>query len=218
MPMEKRAWAASEPRGTIPPWTLQIVVDAGRRGRGFACTPALRPLRRQRGAARTIEDVRALLRPPESGSSSALVRALFWLRGALGKLFGWDPVEEGLPPESYVHQVPSELARRSSVQPGTREGPFRALYVLHGEAVSEIRNATVHAFSCMAIRPTAEGHRLYWAVYVKPVSRWTSAYMALIEPFRRFIVYPTLLRQLRDAWRAAHAEPDAATEHGGSTA
>ncbi|XYH98378.1 DUF2867 domain-containing protein [Sorangium sp. So ce1128] len=75
-----------------------------------------------------------------------------------------------------------------------------------GEAVSEIRNATVHAFSCMAIRPTAEGQRLYWAVYVKPVSRWTSAYMALIEPFRRFIVYPSMLRQLRDAWRAAHAE------------
>ncbi|WP_437812858.1 DUF2867 domain-containing protein [Sorangium sp. So ce1078] len=170
------------------------------------------------GAARTIEDVRALLGSPESGSSSALVRALFWLRGALGKLFGWDPVEEGLPPESYVHQVPSELARRSSVQPGTREGPFRVLYVLPGEAVSEIRNATVHAFSCMAIRPTADGQRLYWAVYVKPVSRWTSAYMALIEPFRRFIVYPSILRQLRDAWRAAYAEPGAATEHGGSTA
>ncbi|AGP39930.1 hypothetical protein BE04_16170 [Sorangium cellulosum] len=36
-----------------------------------------------------------------------------------------------------------------------------------------------------------------------PVSRWTSAYMALIEPFRRFIVYPSILRQLREAWRAA---------------
>ncbi|WP_438025596.1 DUF2867 domain-containing protein [Sorangium sp. So ce233] len=166
------------------------------------------------GAARTLEDVRALMRPPGSGSSSAPVRALFWLRGALGKLLGWDPVEEGLPAASYVHQVPSEVASRSSVQPGTREGPFRVLYVLPGEAVSEIVNATVHAFSCMAIRPTAGGQRLYWAIYVKPVSRWTSAYMALIEPFRRFIVYPSILRQLRDAWRATYAEPGAATEHG----
>ncbi|AUX20434.1 uncharacterized protein SOCEGT47_009030 [Sorangium cellulosum] len=165
-------------------------------------------------AARTIEDVRALMPSPGSGSSSALVRALFWLRHALGRLFGWDPVEEGLPAESYVHRLPPELASRSSVQPGTREGPFRVLYVLPGESVSEIRNATVHAFSCMAIRPTAEGQRLYWAVYVKPVSRWTSAYMALIEPFRRFIVYPRILRQLRDAWRTAYAEPGAATEHG----
>ncbi|WP_437654736.1 DUF2867 domain-containing protein [Sorangium sp. So ce1182] len=167
------------------------------------------------GAARTIEDVRALLRPTGSGSSSALVRALFGLRGALGKLFGWDPVEQGLPAESYVHLLPSELASRSSVQPGTREGPFHVLYVLPGEAVSEIRNATVHAFSCMAIRPTAEGQRLYWAVYVKPVSRWTSAYMALIEPFRRFIVYPSMLRQLRDAWRAAYAESPSAVAAGG---
>lgn len=82
------------------------------------------------------------------------------------------------------------------------------------EAVSEIVNATVHAFSCMAIRPTAEGQRLTRAVYVKPVSRWTSAYMALMEPFRRFIVYPSILRQLRDAWRAGYVEPGAATEHG----
>ncbi|MGK3998620.1 DUF2867 domain-containing protein [Sorangium sp. So ce1024] len=166
------------------------------------------------GAARTIEDVRALMHPPESGSSSAPVRALFWIRGVLGRLFGWDPAEEGLHAESYVHKLPPEVASRSSVPPGTREGPFRVLYVLPREAVSEIRNATVHAFSCMAIRPTAEGQRLYWAVYVKPVSRWTSVYMALIEPFRRFIVYPSILRQLRGAWQAAYAEPGAASEHG----
>jgi hypothetical protein len=29
--------------------------------------------------------------------------------------------------------------------------------------------------------------------------------MALIEPFRRFVVYPTILRRLRASWAAAFA-------------
>jgi hypothetical protein len=35
---------------------------------------------------------------------------------------------------------------------------------------------------------------------VKPVSALTPLYMAIIEPFRRFIVYPSILRRIRDAW------------------
>ena len=70
--------------------------------------------------------------------------------------------------------------------------------------MSEIRNATVHAFSCMALVPLASGYRLYWAIYVKPVSRLTPLYMVLIEPFRRFIVYPAILRRLRTRWTAAY--------------
>jgi hypothetical protein len=45
---------------------------------------------------------------------------------------------------------------------------------------------------------------LYWAVYVKPVSWLTPVYMAVIEPFRRFVVYPAILRQIRRAWVAAY--------------
>jgi len=39
-------------------------------------------------------------------------------------------------------------------------------------------------------------------VYVKPRGRFGSAYMALIGPFRHFIVYPALMRQIGRAWEA----------------
>ena len=40
----------------------------------------------------------------------------------------------------------------------------------------------------------------YWAIHVLPVSGWTKPYLALIDPFRRGLVYPSLLRRFREAW------------------
>jgi hypothetical protein len=48
--------------------------------------------------------------------------------------------------------------------------------------------------------PRADGYRIYLGVYVKPIARFTKLYMAAIEPFRRFIVYPALLGGVRDTW------------------
>jgi hypothetical protein len=84
---------------------------------------------------------------------------------------------------------------------------FRLLYLLGRESLAEIRNATVHAFLCAALYERPSGYRLYWAVYVKPVSWLTPMYMALIEPFRRFIVYPAMLGRIRRAWTARYPYP-----------
>jgi len=35
---------------------------------------------------------------------------------------------------------------------------------------------------------------------VKAVSRLTTLYMALIDPFRRFVVYPAIVRTVQQAW------------------
>jgi hypothetical protein len=37
-------------------------------------------------------------------------------------------------------------------------------------------------------------------VYVRSVSRLTPVYMAVIDPFRKLIVYPSLLRSVRATW------------------
>jgi len=37
-------------------------------------------------------------------------------------------------------------------------------------------------------------------VYVRRVGRLTPVYMALIDPFRKLIVYPSLLRSVRTTW------------------
>ena len=151
------------------------------------------------GPGRSIQDARAILfgdwRPPNFA-----VRGLFMLRWALGRAFGWDDERHDPPSESYVNRLAEADRSQSQVAPGTREGPFRVLYVLGEEALSELRNATVHAFLALALTPSAAGYTLYLAVYVKPVSRFSTLYMALIDPFRRLVVYPALGRHARQRW------------------
>jgi Protein of unknown function (DUF2867) len=38
------------------------------------------------------------------------------------------------------------------------------------------------------------------AFYVRCVGRFTPVYMALIDPFRKLVVYPSLLRSVRATW------------------
>ena len=157
------------------------------------------------GPGRDISDVRAVLFDDGAITAALPVRLLFSLRIRLGRLFGWDRSEREWEEASYLAKLTDDQRARSSVDPGTADGPFRLLYVFPDEALGEVRNATVHAFSCMALRPTELGYRFYWAIYVARVSRLTPVYMALIEPFRRFVVYPAILRRLRSAWIATHS-------------
>jgi hypothetical protein len=159
------------------------------------------------GAGRTIGDVRALTPTPGSAASSPVTRALFGLRLWLGRLFRWDRPEHDRAKDSYLARVSEALRSRSVPTPGTMEGGFRLLYQLEAESLAEIRNATVHAFLCVSLRARPGGYRLYWGVYVKPTSRLTPLYLAIIEPFRRFLVYPALFRQLRRAWKARYPLP-----------
>ena len=103
-----------------------------------------------------------------------------------------------------MHRLTDEDRELSLEPPGSMDGPFTVLYVHPLEAVSEIRNATVHAFLVFALTATDDGYRLYWAVYVEPVGRGTRIYMALIDPFRRRLVYPAILRRLHRAWVETH--------------
>jgi len=157
------------------------------------------------GPARTISDIRSLLSAENMATAGGSVRALFAFRRLLGRALGWDRDTHAHPDESYLHRLTDDHIARSLLPPGTPDGPFQLLYVFPRELVGEIRNATVHGFSCMSLQPLPSGYRFYWAVYVKPVSRLTPCYMALIEPFRRFVVYPTILRRLRASWAAAFA-------------
>ena len=50
-----------------------------------------------------------------------------------------------------------------------------------------------------------EGYLAYWAIYVKPVSRFTALYMAAIAPFRRFLVYPSIIRKVQRKWVECYA-------------
>ena len=156
------------------------------------------------GPGRSIQDARAILFGDWRGPNFA-VRGLFTLRSALGRAFGWDDERHDPPSGSYVTRLAEADRSQSQVAPGTREGRFRVLYVFGEEALSELRNATVHAFVALALTPSPGGYMLYLAIYVKPVSRLTRLYMAVIDPFRRLIVYPALTRQLQQRWSRTYA-------------
>ena len=156
------------------------------------------------GPGRSIQDARAILFGDRRSLNFA-VRGLFTLRLALGRTFGWDDERHDPPSGSYVNRLAEADRSQSQVPPGTREGPFRVLYVLAEEALSELRNATVHAFLALALKPSPEGYTLYLAIYVKPVSRLTTLYMALIDPFRRLVVYPALGRDAQQRWSRTYA-------------
>jgi hypothetical protein len=155
------------------------------------------------GPGRSIRDARAILFADRS--PNVAVRGLFALRWALGRAFGWDDERHDPPGVSYVHRLAEADRSQSQVLPGTREGPFRVLYVLGDEALSELHNATVHAFLALALTPSPGGYTLYLAIYVKPVSRYSTLYMALIDPFRRLVVYPALGRHAQQRWSRMYA-------------
>jgi uncharacterized protein DUF2867 len=91
----------------------------------------------------------------------------------------------------------------SLVAPGTPDGPFILLYRFEDEQLSELRNATVHAFASLSIRPATGGYLAYLGVFVQPVHQFTRLYMGAIAPFRRLVVYPAIIGPHAMAERAA---------------
>jgi hypothetical protein len=156
------------------------------------------------GLNRTLSDARAFMSAENLMSLNPVVRALFQLRAWLGRVFRWDSPTRTPSAQSFIHRLSDEDRKQSFVEPGSSDGPFTVIYVRPFEAVSEIRNATVHAFSVLAFEQCSGGYRLFWAIYVAPVSRLTALYMALIDPFRRVLIYPAVLRHVHQSWRAAH--------------
>ena len=161
------------------------------------------------GPGRTMEDFRALMYGGRRPRPNVAVRALFALRWCLGRVFRWDDERHDPAGASYIHRLTEADRLQSLVPPGTRDGRFRVLYVLPHEAVSEIVNATVHGFLVLTLTHRQQGYVVHAAVYVKTVGRFTSLYMALIDPFRRFVVYPALCREIQQAWlRSDRCETD----------
>lgn len=157
------------------------------------------------GPGHTVVDVRALLSVENLRAASSAVNFLLAVRTWLGRVLGWDREPPRASEQSFLHRLSPADQASSLVPPGTREGPFRVLFVSQQEAISEIQNSTVHAFSVLALLERSFGYRLYWGIYVRPQGSVTSWYMRLIDPFRRVIIYPAVLRYIKAAWSRREA-------------
>ncbi len=131
---------------------------------------------------------------------SPVVRALLNIRFAAGRVFGWDREPDATAWESFATRLTPADRLKSLVPAGTPEGLFRVVYRFENEQFVEIVNRTAHAAALSALVETANAYRFYFGVYVRNVSRFTPVYMALIDPFRKLIVYPSLLRSVRVNW------------------
>lgn len=87
--------------------------------------------------------------------------------------------------------------------------PFVPLYRTDREAAAEISNKTVHGVAHLAWVERDDGRfEGRMAVYVKPRGAFGKGYMALIKPFRYWIVYPALMRQIERAWEGRALSPE----------
>src|ERR1700728_3855123 len=81
--------------------------------------------------------------------------------------------------------------------------PFTPLYRTDIEFAAELSNRTVHGVMHLAWVDQGAGiYQGQMAVYVKPRGPLGKGYMELIKPFRYWIIYPALMRQIERTWSA----------------
>ena len=140
-----------------------------------------------------------------ANTESVPARALWRLRDRLGSSFGLGRVsasiDSGPDETSLVDRLPDDL-RNTAADLRFDSLPFRPLYRTDVEFAAEISNRTVHGVMHLAWLDQGEGrYQGQMAVYVKPRGALGKGYMALIKPFRHWIVYPALMRQMERAWK-----------------
>jgi hypothetical protein len=129
-----------------------------------------------------------------------VARALIRLRLFLGSVFRLEAEPKDALAASFGNRLTPEDRARSFVAPGTPEGLFRVVYRFENEQLLEIQNRTVHAAALSALARRTDSYRFYFAVYVRQTNWITPFYMGLIDPFRRWIIYPALLKKIRATW------------------
>jgi hypothetical protein len=129
-----------------------------------------------------------------------VARALFRLRFFLGRILGLETEPKDAVAASFGSRLTPEDRVRSLVASGTPEGLFRVVYRFENEQLLEIQNRTVHAAALSALAERADSYRFYFAVYVRQRTWLTPFYMGLIDPFRKWIIYPALLKRIRATW------------------
>ncbi len=152
-----------------------------------------------------------------SESKSVPTRVLWGVRDRLGSWFGLGRISDapdggdharGLPiPGTSETSLSRPASRKTCATRRTdltfRSLPFMPLYRTDTEFAAELSNRTVHGV--MHLAWVAEGGGSYqgrMAVYVKPRGRLGQAYMTLIKPFRLWLVYPALMRQIENGIHA----------------
>jgi len=125
------------------------------------------------------------------------------IRFFVGRCFRWDREPVATTTKTFAMRLTDTDRSRSLAAAGTQDGFFRIVYRFENEQLVELINRTVHAAALSTLVETPAGYRFYFGVYVCNINRFTPFYMAVIDPFRKLIIYPSLLRSVRARWNQA---------------
>lgn len=145
------------------------------------------------------------------GGRGSLPKRILWTaRDLLGRVFGLgrvsDAAGDGALPIPGTHEtslrdrLPADL-QGTAADLRFRALPFVPVFRTDDEFAAEISNRTVHGVLHLAWVPQGDGRfQGQMAVYVRPRGLLGEGYMALITPFRLWIVYPALMRRIEREW------------------
>jgi hypothetical protein len=170
------------------------------------------------GGAEDFQALLELLVASDPATLESLPTRVLWnLRDRLGALLDLGRVSApadnaagklpipGTNETSLAERLPDDL-RNSAADLTFGSLPFVPLYRTDVEFAAELSNQTVHGAMHLAWVDRGEGrYQAQMAVYVKPRGRVGKGYMALIKPFRYWIVYPALMRQTERMWNGRTA-------------
>lgn len=170
------------------------------------------------GDAGDFQSLLNLMAASDPANADNLPTRLLWrLRDRLGNLFDLGSVSTpsgdvaagltipGTSELSLAERLPEDL-RNTAADVDFGSLPFVPLYRTDTEFAAEVSNRTVHGAMHLAwVDQGADRYQGQMAVYVKPRGAFGKGYMALIKPFRHWIVYPALMRQTERTWKAGKA-------------
>lgn len=145
-------------------------------------------------------------------AGSAPVRALVWLRSAMGRAFGWERSDLTIPgtrertlterlseEDRRLDQAPEHPSRETAIE------RLRLVYRFADEALLEFSNATIAGLLHLGWVDAPGGKTAELAVYIKSRGVGSRVYMSLISPFRNWFVYPAWTRHIARLWRDRQA-------------
>ena len=157
----------------------------------------------------TLEELGGVFRGFSPFQITPAIMGLGMLREMVNLVLGWDDPRWNGEAQSFVHRLSETDRQHSTTEPGKTYGAWRVLYAWPREGVAETINGTAHVAVAATIAGGPEAPRLFLSFRVREVNWTTPFYMRMIDPARRFFVYPFLLRQFAHSWkRGGWRSPD----------
>ncbi|VVB97485.1 Uncharacterised protein [uncultured archaeon] len=144
-------------------------------------------------------------------AKTTLVSILFTLRFWIDKIFPLDRNINTLPipgcqettVKSRLNSEDLEKSKAGKVlKDNNTDLEFRPVYLFDNESLHELSNDTVHGLLHVGwIKKNNNHYTATLAIYVIPRGIYGKVYLKLIEPFRRHIVYPGLMKAIKEQWQ-----------------